>query len=46
MLRYKCDDAGVWFKEVNKSYSTQTCHMCQTRSGPKGLAGLSVRTWT
>lgn len=46
MLRYKCDDAGVWFKEVNESYSTQTCHVCQTRSGPKGLTGLSVRTWT
>ncbi len=23
MLQYKCDDAGVWFKEVNESYSTQ-----------------------
>lgn len=23
MLKYKCDDAGVWFKEVNESYSTQ-----------------------
>lgn len=46
MLRYKCDDAGVWFKEVNESYSTQTCHLCQSRCGPKGLTGLSVRTWT
>ena len=45
MLRYKCDDAGVWFQEVDESYSTQTCHVCQSRSGPRGLAGLSVRSW-
>src|SRR6185369_26197 len=25
MLRYKCDDAGVWFEEVDEAYSTQTC---------------------
>jgi IS605 OrfB family transposase len=46
MLRYKCDDAGAWFKEVEESYSTQTCYVCKTRSGPKGLVGLSVRAWT
>jgi IS605 OrfB family transposase len=46
MLRYKCDDAGVWFKEVDESYSTQTCHVCRERTGPKGLPGLAVRTWT
>jgi IS605 OrfB family transposase len=46
MLKYKCDDAGVWFKEVNESYSTQTCHVCCERTGPKGRPGLSVRKWT
>lgn len=46
MLKYKCDDAGVWFKEVNESYSTQECSSCGARTGPKGLNGLSERTWT
>ena len=45
MLQYKCDSAGVWFKEVDEAYSTQDCHICSSRSGPKGLAGLSVRRW-
>ena len=45
MLKYKCDDAGVWFKEVDEAYSTQNCSCCGARTGPKGLAGLSVRTW-
>jgi len=46
MLRYKCDDAGVWFKQVKESYSTQECSTCGERSGPKGLEGLGVRQWT
>ena len=46
MLKYKCDNAGVWFREINESYSTQECGACRERTGPKGLAGLSVRHWT
>jgi putative transposase len=46
MLKYKCDDAGVWFKEINESYSTQECSSCGARTGPKGLNGLNERTWT
>jgi IS605 OrfB family transposase len=46
MLQYKCDDAGVWFKEVNESYSTQECSVCHKKSGPKGQDGLKVRQWT
>jgi len=45
MLQYKCDDAGVWFEEVNEAYSTQTCSACDARSGPKGLKGLGIREW-
>ncbi len=45
-LQYKCDDAGVWFDEVNEAYSTQTCSVCNSRTGPKGLEGLGVREWT
>jgi IS605 OrfB family transposase len=46
MLQYKCDDAGVWFDEVNEAYSTQTCSVCNSRTGPKGLEGLGIREWT
>ena len=46
MLQYKCDSAGVWFSEVNESYSTQTCNHCHARTGPKGRAELNVRSWT
>jgi IS605 OrfB family transposase len=45
MLQYKCDYAGVWFEEVNEAYSTQTCSCCQSRTGPKGVAGLGIREW-
>ena len=31
---------------VNEAYTTVTCHKCLERSGPTGLAGLSVRVWT
>jgi len=46
MLQYKCDDAGVWFEEVNEAYSSQTCSACFARSGPRGLEGLRIREWT
>ena len=45
MLRYKCDDARVWFDEVDEAYSTQTCSACSARCGPKGIAGLGIREW-
>ena len=45
MLKYKCDNAAVWFDEVNESYSTQECCACHARTGPKGLADFSVRQW-
>lgn len=46
MLQYKGDDVGAWVKEVEESHSTQECSACHARTGPKGLAGLSVRRWT
>ncbi|WP_240975144.1 RNA-guided endonuclease InsQ/TnpB family protein [Paraburkholderia aromaticivorans] len=45
MLRYKCDDAGVWFDEVDEAFSTQTCSCCASRTGPKGVAGPGIREW-
>jgi len=46
MLQYKCDDAGVWFEEIDEAFSTQTCSVCGSRSGPKGLKGLGIREWS
>ena len=47
MLKYKCQQAGVWYIEVNESYTTQTCSCCGSRSSsPKGRAGLRIREWT
>ena len=46
MLRYKCDDAGVWFEEIDEAFSTQTCSVCNSRTGPQGRQGLGMREWT
>ncbi|WP_093312355.1 RNA-guided endonuclease InsQ/TnpB family protein [Allopseudospirillum japonicum] len=48
MLKYKCDHAGIVFKEVNESYTTQTCSHCGAlpNERPKGIAGLGIREWT
>lgn len=47
MLKYKCENAGVWFEEVNEAYTTQTCSCCGSRSSsPKGRVGLGIREWT
>ena len=46
MLKYKCENAGVLFEEVNEAYTTQTCSCCGSRlSSPKGRAGLGIREW-
>ena len=28
MLKYKCENASVWFEEVNESFTTQMCSCC------------------
>lgn len=48
MLKYKCQQAGVVFEEVNESYTTQACSCCGciSSNSPKGRAGLEIREWT
>jgi len=48
MLDYKCEIAGVVFKEVNEAYTTQACSCCGalSASSPKGRAGLRIREWS
>jgi len=45
MLRYKSIRNGAIYKEVDESFTTQTCHICGLKSGPRGLAGLNKREW-
>jgi transposase len=40
-----CDDAGVWFDEVDEAFSTQTCSECNSRAGPKGRKDLGISGW-
>jgi transposase len=35
----------VWFDEVDEAFSTQTCSVCNSRTGPKGREGLGIRGW-
>ncbi len=47
MLKYKCENAGVLFEEVNEAYTTQICSCCGeiTASSPKGRMDLGIREW-
>lgn len=46
MLEYKCDHAGIVFKEVQEAYTTRACSACGSLTGPKGVNGLRIREWT
>jgi len=47
MLKYKCENAGVMFEEVNERFTTQICSCCGeiTAGSPKGRADLRIRVW-
>lgn len=45
MLEYKCDHAGIVFKEVREAYTTRACSACGSLSGPQGVNGLRLRDW-
>ena len=47
MLKYKCENAGVLFEEVNERFTTQMCSCCGevTASSPKGRTDLRIRVW-
>lgn len=42
---YKSKVCGREFKPVNSKYTTMTCSVCGTLTGPTGLNGLAVRHW-
>lgn len=47
MLEYKCQQAGVTYREIDEAFTTQTCSCCGEipDSSPKGRAGLGIRDW-
>ncbi len=46
-LEAKCTRYGRTFVKVDRWFpSTQLCSRCGSLSGPKGLEGLRIRTWT
>ena len=47
MLRYKCEHAGIDYREVNEAFSTQVCstYGALPPASPKDRAGLGVRHW-
>lgn len=44
-LRYKSQQAGIAYLEVDEKFTTQTCCECGSIAGPKGYAGLNERRW-
>jgi transposase len=45
-LRYKTARRhGARYDEANERGTTVTCSSCGARSGPKGIAGLRIRSW-
>ena len=46
MLLYKTIRFGKELKVVNESWTSKTCHVCNTVANFGGLSGLSVREWT
>jgi len=44
-IEFKCLEYGVDFLEVSENFTTQTCSVCGSIEGPRGIEGLGVRDW-
>lgn len=44
-IQFKCLEYGVNYLEVSEKLTTQTCNVCGSIEGPKGIKELSVRFW-
>nr|WP_290443176.1 zinc ribbon domain-containing protein [Acinetobacter towneri] len=42
MLKYKCENAGVCYEEVNEAYTTQICSCCGSCSSSPEDTVLAV----
>jgi transposase len=45
MLGYKCRTGGRTLIPVKSNFTTMTCSTCGSKTGPRGLGGLAVRSW-
>jgi putative transposase len=45
MLRYKATAHRACYEEVNESFSTRVCSFCDSKTGPKGVTDLGIRSW-
>jgi transposase len=45
MLSYKSRLGGRTLIPVKSNFTTMTCSTCGNLTGPRGLAGLKVRSW-
>jgi IS605 OrfB family transposase len=46
LLKYKAIRLGADYRDTNEMFSTVTCSVCGSRSGPSGLSALGVRRWS
>lgn len=44
-IEFKCLEYNVKYFEVSEHFTTQTCNVCGSIEGPKGIKGLCVRNW-
>ena len=44
-ISYKSNSCGRKFVLVDSFYTTKSCSVCGSRSGPTGLNNLNVRNW-
>lgn len=44
-IKFKCLEYKVDYMEVSEYLTTQTCNVCGSVEGPKGIKELSVRSW-
>ena len=44
-LAYKARRHGARYIEADERWTSVTCSSCNARSGPKGIAGLRIRSW-
>lgn len=45
-IEFKCREYGVDYLVVSEHLTTQTCNVCGSIEGPKGIKELGVRLWT
>lgn len=45
MIEFKCREYSVNYVEINEHLTTQTCNICGSIEGPKGIKELGVRFW-